>query len=171
MHIRAACQTDIEPWLALRVVFWPHISPDEHRAEMTGILARPESCEVFLAFEPAAPADLPDATAASDRLIGFVEVELRTWAEGCKSSPVGYLEGWYVAEHGRIQGVGRLLVQAAEAWARAKGCTEMASDTEIHNQISQLAHSRLGYTEVERLVCFRKSLFEEEPAYDTPPRT
>ena len=33
---------------------------------------------------------------ASHRLVGFAEVSRRTWAEGCDTSPVGFLEGWYV---------------------------------------------------------------------------
>lgn len=91
-------------------------------------------------------------------LVGFVEVSLRAYAEGCQTSPVGYLEGWYVVPTHRQSGIGRKLVEAAEDWARGKGCTEMASDTEIHNTLSQIAHARLGYAEVERIVCFRKPL-------------
>jgi len=91
-------------------------------------------------------------------LVGFVEASLRSYAEGCDSSPVGYLEGWYVAPQYRLKGVGRRLVQAAEDWARAQGCTEMASDSELANTPSHQAHARLGYQEVERIVCFRKAL-------------
>lgn len=92
------------------------------------------------------------------QLVGFVEVSLRDYAEGCESSPVGYLEGWYVVPEHRKTGIGRRLVQAAEDWARAKGCSEMASDSELSNTQGQQAHARLGYQEVERMVCFRKSL-------------
>jgi len=49
-------------------------------------------------------------------------------------------------------------VAAAEDWARAQGCREMASDTWLDNTLSQQAHARLGYAEVERLVHFRKTL-------------
>lgn len=83
---------------------------------------------------------------------------MRDYAEGCGSRPVGYLEGWYVIPEARRRGIGRALVEAAEAWARARGCTEMASDTELANRLSQMAHSRLGYEETERLVHYRKSL-------------
>jgi aminoglycoside 6'-N-acetyltransferase I len=30
-------------------------------------------------------------------LCGFIEVSLRNYAEGCMTSPVAYIEGWYVA--------------------------------------------------------------------------
>jgi len=45
--------------------------------------------------------------------VGFVEVSLRPYAEGCDTRPVGYLEGGYVAPEWRGQGIGRALVEAA----------------------------------------------------------
>ena len=51
-------------------------------------------------------------------LCGFIEVSLRDYAEGCQTSPVAYIEGWYVDEHCRRRTLGTRLVQAAEAWAR-----------------------------------------------------
>ena len=83
---------------------------------------------------------------------------LREYAEGCNSSPVGFVEGWYVDPEARRSGVGRRLVEAAEDWAREAGCTEMASDSLIDNDEGHRAHEAIGFTEVERLVCFRKSL-------------
>lgn len=91
-------------------------------------------------------------------LCGFVEVGSRPYAEGCDSSPVGYVEGWWVDADVRRQGVGRALVAAAEEWARAKGYTEMASDALLDNDVSHSSHRALGFEEVERLVTFRKSL-------------
>ena len=91
-------------------------------------------------------------------LAGFAEVGTRSVAESCESSPVAFLEGWYVDPDLRRQGVGTALVQAAEAWARGKGFTELASDTQLANTGSQLAHAALGFVEVERLVAYRKVL-------------
>jgi hypothetical protein len=34
----------------------------------------------------------------------------------------------------------------------------MASDAELHNDVSLVSHLALGFEEVERQVCFRKSL-------------
>ena len=50
------------------------------------------------------------------------------------------------------------LVEAAEAWARERGHTEIASDTDPDNRTSIAAHRALGYEEVGRAVCFRKPL-------------
>jgi aminoglycoside 6'-N-acetyltransferase I len=58
----------------------------------------------------------------------------------------------------RRRGVGRALLNAAEAWARDRGHTEMASDALIENAVSHAAHARAGYVEVERAVRFRKDL-------------
>ncbi len=91
-------------------------------------------------------------------LAGFVEVGSRPYAEGCETSPVAYLEGWYVDPDDRRAGLGTRLIEAAEAWARSHGFREIASDTELENGISLGAHLALGYEEVERQICFRKRL-------------
>jgi aminoglycoside 6'-N-acetyltransferase I len=105
------------------------------------------------------PCEVLVAEARDGKLAGFAEVGMRSFADGCDPRrPVGYLEGWYVAEAWRGQGAGRALVEAAEAWARAQGCVEMASDTWIDNELSQRAHEALGYEEVDRCVNYRKRL-------------
>ena len=91
-------------------------------------------------------------------LAGFVEIGSRNYAEGCETSPVAYLEGWYVDPDARRAGLGTKLVEAAEAWALMNGFAEIASDTELDNGISLQAHLALGFEEVERQICFKKSL-------------
>ena len=92
------------------------------------------------------------------RLIGFLELGYRNYAEGCESSPVPFIEGWYVDPEFQQKGIGRALVEEAEASAKADGYTEIASDVLLDNEGSIAAHKALGYQEVERLVCFRKQL-------------
>ena len=58
----------------------------------------------------------------------------------------------------RRSGVGRQLIEAAEHWATSRGCTEMGSDVELWNEVSQMAHHALGYSEATRLVCYAKKL-------------
>ena len=91
-------------------------------------------------------------------LCGFLEVSLRSFAEGCRSSPVPYIEGWYVDEGMRRRKLGSRLVQAAEDWARSHDYKEIASDAALDNDVSIGAHGALGYDEVARSVCFRKAL-------------
>lgn len=96
--------------------------------------------------------------AEDERTLGFVELSLRSYAEGCATSPVPYVEGLYVVEGARRRNVGRLLMTTAENWAKAHGFTEMASDTQIENAVSLAAHQAYGFTEIERIACLRKAL-------------
>jgi aminoglycoside 6'-N-acetyltransferase I len=98
------------------------------------------------------------AVRGDGRLAGFAEIGARNYAEGCESTPVAYLESWYVDPDVRGSGVGRALVEAVADWARDRGFSELASDTEIDNDASQAAHRALGFEEVERQVCFRRRL-------------
>jgi aminoglycoside 6'-N-acetyltransferase I len=87
-----------------------------------------------------------------------VEAGLRRFADGCATSPVGFIEGWFVEPEFRRQGIGKRLVTAAEDWAKSRGCSEMASDSLLENVDASEAHRHLGYEEVERAVRFRKDL-------------
>ena len=80
------------------------------------------------------------------------------YVEGCKTSPVGYLEGVSVREEYRHQGVAKRLVEECEQWAREKGCSEFASDCELSNTDSLRFHLQIGFEEQNRIICFRKKL-------------
>jgi aminoglycoside 6'-N-acetyltransferase I len=147
MQIRPIQPTDKAVWQRMRTALWPD-TDDEHTAEIDHFFAGQlhEPLAVLLACND-------DGTP-----LGFVELNIRRYAEGCETDRIGYLEGWYVEPQARRQSVGRALLTAAEEWARAQGCTEMASDTWLENEISRVAHLALGYEEVERIICFRKDL-------------
>jgi aminoglycoside 6'-N-acetyltransferase I len=152
--IRHAELADAPGWAALRAELWP----DEDRAVLATEAARffegplsggggmPEA--VLVAVEPG-----PRGT-----VIGFAELSRRAYAEGCETSPVGFLEGWFVVVERRRQGIGRALVAAAERWARGQGCREFASDALAENMVSARAHTALGFEEVALIRCFRKPL-------------
>ena len=145
MGVRQAILADA-PWLArLRHALWPDGSEAEHRREI----------ERFFAGAQTAP-----LLVAEDRsgLLGFAELSIRPYAEGCETDRVGFLEGWFVIPEARHRGIGRKLLAAAEAWARSVGCTEFASDAEADNEESAAAHRALGFTEVGLIRCFRKNL-------------
>ena len=92
-------------------------------------------------------------------LTGFIEAGLRSHADGCDTAqPVGFIEGWFVHEAYRKQGIGTALMRSAEDWARKQGCHEIASDTWIDDEQSQHAHQALGFEVVDRCVHFRKTL-------------
>jgi aminoglycoside 6'-N-acetyltransferase I len=129
----------------MRRALWSDCPDRQQLREMAEIRAS-DSDEVFFAERP------------GGGLCGFLEVALRSRANGCDATQVGYIEGWYVDEDVRCQGVGRELVLAAEAWARSRGCRQMASDAELWNDLSHRAHGALGYQETARLVLFKKDL-------------
>jgi aminoglycoside 6'-N-acetyltransferase I len=152
IRVRHVEPHDAEQWLALRVALWP--GEGDAAEEIARFFAEPDRRGGLL---PAAVLVAVD-DGGSGRIVGFAEVSRRAYAEGCETSPVGYLEGWYVVPQRRRQGVGRALVDAAEAWARAHGCQEFASDTLAGNHASARAHRALGFEEVEVIRCFRKAL-------------
>ena len=71
---------------------------------------------------------------------------------------MGGIEGWYIDEAVWRHGAGRALVEAAEAWQRAKRCRLMASDAELWSTVSHQARGVLGYEETARLVLFKRDL-------------
>lgn len=143
--IRRMERSDWDAWLQMRLTLWPDATAQEHLAEMETIWGDAES-PVFVAVRP------------NGKPGGFLEGGIRKYGEGCETSPVAYLEGWYVDADLRRQGVGGALVRAMESWAREHGLQEISSDTWLGNDVSLFAHSRLGYQETERLVHFVKKL-------------
>jgi aminoglycoside 6'-N-acetyltransferase I len=149
MNIRFATKADADAWLAMRIALWPDANTDELRFEVVKYFtARTEAGMLHCVF----------VAQEGGTLVGMLELSLRPYVDGCDSSPVPFIEGWYVAPEARRQGIGGALVKAAEEWALAHGYTEMASDALLENTISHRAHAALGFEEVERAIRFRKSL-------------
>ena len=91
--------------------------------------------------------------------VGFAQCQLRyDYVEGCKSSPVGYLEGIFIVEEYRKRGLAREMLENCQKWARHKGCIEFASDCELDNDDSRRFHLRMGFEEANRIICFTKKL-------------
>ena len=145
ISIRKAGSNDLEAVSALALTLWPEHTPEELAEEMRGLLEK-EDCAVFLAERQGRP-------------VGFSQCQLRhDYVEGTDSSPVGYLEGVYVAELFRNTRIASALLLACEDWARGQGCTEFASDCELTNSDSLRFHLAAGFTEANRIICFVKEL-------------
>jgi aminoglycoside 6'-N-acetyltransferase I len=144
IEVRRAVDSDKGLWFSMRKGIWPEAPDDYLGYDLDDILGS-DIDAVFIAFVDSQPA-------------GMIEARIREYGEGCETSPVGYIEGWFVHENFRGSGVAGVLTGAAENWAREKGCTEMGSDTWLDNETSIRAHVKLGYVEVERLVHFVKQL-------------
>lgn len=144
MLIRSATAADVPTLARLACCLWGG-TPDERLADFAQLDASPEAA-CFLAF------DGGDA-------IGFAQCQLRhDYVEGCSTSPVGFLEGLYVAPAHQRQGVAKQLIAACEDWSRRLGCTEFASDCELDNTASLAFHLAAGFEEAGRTIWFRKDL-------------
>ena len=162
MDIRSVHASDAAEWLRMRMALWPDSDPDTQAHEIAHFLAIPPR-PVLPTLHAVFVCPRPDAG-----LCGMVEVSIRPYADGCQTTDVGYLEAWYVDPDARGQGIGRALVIAAEEWAHAHGCREMASDADLTNSVSQAAHQRLGYLETGRSVHFCKALDQPSTAARLP---
>src|SRR5438105_2043486 len=145
MQIRRYQPSDWAELLRMSRALFPGLVEEDEK-ELRQTLARPDAAVLVLERD------------GGKALAGYVEAGSRSVVDGCTSSPVGYIEAWYVDPDARRAGHGRALLQAAEQWARDQGYTEMGSDALIDNFVSQKAHTRSGYIEVDRVVTFRKPL-------------
>lgn len=153
IRIRPALPADADVLTALSFALWPDASPQDHRKDIEAILrGTPRSCTPLSIF-------VAETEEVAPRVVAFLEVGVRSHADGCDArQPVGFLEGWYVDPAFQRRGVGRALLEAADQWARDRGCVEMASDTWLDAQHSVDAHVACGYEVVDRCVNFRKAL-------------
>lgn len=143
--IRQATLRDSSVLAELAVMLWPHHGIAELKTEIEDAL-QGDKTAFFLAFDDGITA-------------GFAQCQLRfDYVEGTDSSPVGYLEGIYVAEAYRNRGIARSLLHSCEDWAREKGCSEFASDCELGNTQSCFFHLNAGFQEANRIICFTKKL-------------
>ena len=143
--IRKATVSDLTDLAELACRLWPDHTQPEMQKEFACILSE-RTAAFFLAFE-------------QERAVGFAQCQLRyDYVEGTDSSPVGYLEGIYVADGYRKQGIAKALLKACENWAKTKGCSEFASDCELSNLQSLHFHLSMGFEEANRIVCFTKKL-------------
>ena len=128
----------------LSLLLWPEHDKEEMEREYRELIKKDDAA-VFLAQE--------------GETVGFAQCQLRRdYVEGTESSPVGYLEGIFVTESCRNRGYARALLAACQDWARARGCTEFASDCELTNSESFAFHLRMGFLEANRIICFTKRL-------------
>ena len=134
-------------WLELRLMLWPDSSREDHSAEMARVADDPFRFGQFVARD------------VDGARLGFAEVSQRTdYVNGTESSPVAFIEGLYVLPHARRRGVAGAMMKEIVAWARARGCKELASDALLENTGSHAMHAALGFSETERVVYFRRLL-------------
>ena len=145
INVRRLRASDRAEWLRLRAALWPEEPLEELALGVDEHLLGGGSLRAVLVAEGASG------------LGGFLELSVRPYAEGC-AGPTPFMEGWFVDETARRQGVGSGLVRAAEAWATEQGFSGLASDTQLWNTVSQSAYEALGFEEAGQLVSYHKVL-------------
>jgi len=145
LMIRRAESSDVQAVTRMALALWPDNDPAELAGELAPLLDSPDAA-IFLCLRGVEP-------------VGFAQCQLRRdYVEGCDFSPVGYLEGVYVAQDCRRRGVAAAMLRACESWAILKGCREFASDCELNNTDSLRFHLANGFEEANRIICFVKKL-------------
>ena len=143
--IKRATKEDAITLAKLAIQMWEDNILEE-LAEEFAELVRSEDAACFLKY-------------VEEDAVGFAQCQLRhDYVEGTDTSPVGYLEGIFVAEKFRNAGFAKELLQVCEDWAKEKGCTEFASDCELDNTESFSSHMAMEFEEANRVICFRKEI-------------
>ncbi|MCJ8307962.1 MAG: GNAT family N-acetyltransferase [Rhizobiaceae bacterium] len=143
--IRLAEKSDAEAWARMRVSLWEDLADELNQKEIDKMLDDVRSTNHLVV----------DST---NKPIGFAEIYIRDYANGCTQQPVPFLEGiWIDAQH-RRSGVGRELISRITEDLKAQGYVELCSDILETNHQSHRAHENWGFEETERVIYFRKGL-------------
>ena len=143
--VRKAERKDLWIVAELAVLLWESYSIQELIQSFSDAYESKKTC-FFLKTEN----DIP---------IGFAQCQLQyDYVEGTESTPVGYLEGIFIKEAYRNKGFAAELLSECETWAKKNGCREFASDCELDNTDSFLFHKAVGFSETNRIICFKKGL-------------
>ncbi len=146
MNIRELIKEDTDQWAAMRTALWPDCK-DDFVAEINDYF-KGCSTSITNVF----------VIELGGALIGFLELNIRAYAEGSRNSKVPYVEGWYIAPEYQGQGYGKALMHHVEKWVSSQGFSELASDAEVTNERSITVHKYLGFEETDRIVCFLKKI-------------
>lgn len=145
MNIEVLSSNNLKQLTELVLEFWNDCSFDEEFESYKSIIdSENEICYVVKHQED---------------YIAFIHLSIRNdYVEGATELPVAYIEGIYVKPDYQKQGIAAALLKVAEDWAKQKGLDQIASDTDQNNLGSIDFHKKIGFTEVERIVCFIKDL-------------
>ncbi len=142
--VRRMQGTDRSSWAAMRFQLWNELSVEDHLTDIDRIL-RGKTRRGYMGLMGEQP-------------VGFAELSVRDYANGCTSQPVPFLEGIWVAKRYRRRGIGRALIAAVTEDLLAEGFQELCSDAGIRNRRSHQAHRTWGFVETDRVVYFRRPL-------------
>ena len=145
MNIEILSKDNLKPLIELVLELWNDCLFDEELENYKNILdAENEIC--FIANN-------------EGEYVAFIHLSIRNdYVEGATELPVAYIEGIYVKPEFQKKGIAKKLIDIAENWATTKGLKQIASDAELINVPGIDFHKKLGFIEVERVVCFIKNI-------------
>jgi aminoglycoside 6'-N-acetyltransferase I len=143
--IRQMSAPDRPAWARMRAALWPEEAASVLASEIDALLGRDDVWGFI-------------AEAADGTPVGFAEVAVRGYANGCETRPVPFLEGIWVEPQARRRGIGARFIAYIETFLATRGYRELGSDALIDNNASHAAHRGWGFAETERVVYFRKGL-------------
>ena len=89
------------------------------------------------------------------RVIGWLHVSVEPLLETELRAEVN---GLVVADAERSRGAGRLLLEAAEEWARKRGCRNMSVRSNVIRERAHQFYTRNGYEHYKTQKAFRKAI-------------
>ncbi|MBU1178653.1 GNAT family N-acetyltransferase [Patescibacteria group bacterium] len=146
MNFTSANKENFDQWLAMGLALWPKHSVESLKKEFQEILENKNEKVVLCEDDNGEP-------------IAFMNLSLRhDYVEGAFSKPVAYLEGIYVKDKYRHQGIAKEFIKIAEKWAKKNDCQELGSDALIDNLDSHKFHQKLGFSKANTIVHFIKKV-------------
>ncbi|MDD5639297.1 MAG: GNAT family N-acetyltransferase [Candidatus Pacebacteria bacterium] len=146
MKFSKLTKKDFEECLTMGVILYKKYSREELWGEFYKALRSRKNAIIYICKD-------------KEKLVGFIKLSLRNdYVEGSNSSPVGYVEGIYIDPNYRGLGLGRKLFKFGEKWSFERGCNEYAADSNFPEKESQKILSRIGFKEVNRIICYLKKI-------------
>lgn len=145
MTIEEISKKNVSQLIDLVVELWADCSYDEEFENYKSIIGSDKEVCFLAKF--------------SNEYIAFIHINIRNdYVEGASQLPIAYIEGVYVKQSYQRNGVAKQLMKSAENWATQKKLIQIASDTVLQNTAGRQFHINVGFTEVERLICYIKNV-------------
>ncbi len=140
--IRPARNSDASALAGLAAQLGYPSTPGQVRRRLDTLTEKAAENEVFVAE-------------AGGQVVGWVHVHIYRLLVDDPEAEIG---GLVVDEQARGRGVGAALMQAAESWAKEKGCASVYLRSNVIRTQAHEFYKRLGYTIVKSQYAFRKAL-------------
>lgn len=141
VSIRPACESDVDDVVQLTAQLGYDVDAAVLRGRLQRILARPDQRFLVAVVE--------------GRPAGWLHV---TTAEYVEAARFAVIAGLVVDQGHRRLGIGRALIERAEAWALEQGCPVVRLWSTSSRAGAHRFYERLGYTNIKTQYSFAKSL-------------